>query len=81
MLSIKVLGPGCPNCERLEKIVKRVVKNLAIEAEVTKISDYNEILAYDILSTPGLVINEEVVFSGRVPSETQVVDFITAALV
>jgi len=81
MLSIKVLGPGCPNCERLEKIVKKVVSTLAIEAEVTKISDYNEILEYDLLSTPGLVINEKVVISGRVPSETQVVDFITAALV
>ena len=80
MLSIKVLGPGCPNCERLEKIVKKVVATLAIEAEVTKISDYAEIMEYDLLSTPGLVINEQVVSSGRVPSETQVVDFIQAAL-
>ena len=80
MLSIKVLGPGCPNCERLEKIVKKVVATLAIEAEVTKISDYAEIMEYDLLSTPGLVIKEQVVSSGRVPSETQVVDFIQAAL-
>lgn len=80
MLNIKVLGPGCPNCERLEKIVKKVVASLAIEAEITKISDYNQILEYDLMSTPGLVINEEVVSSGRVPSETQVIDLITAAL-
>jgi small redox-active disulfide protein 2 len=80
MLSIKVLGPGCPNCEQLEKIVRKVVATMAIEAEVTKISDYTEILEYDLLSTPGLVINEQVVSSGRVPSETQVVDLIQAAL-
>jgi small redox-active disulfide protein 2 len=80
MLSIKVLGPGCPNCARLEKIVKKVVASLAIEAEVIKVSNYNQILEYDILSTPGLVINEEIVFSGKVPSETQVIDFITGAI-
>lgn len=80
MLSIKILGPGCRNCEQLEKIVKKVVTTLAIEAEIIKVSDYDQILAYNLLKTPGLVINEKVVFSGRVPSETQVVDFITSAL-
>ena len=80
MLSIKILGPGCRNGEQLEKIVKKVVTTLAIEAEIIKVSDYDQILDYNLLKTPGLVINEKVVFSGRVPSETQVVDFITSAL-
>ena len=80
MLTIKVLGSGCANCKRLEQIARKVVANLALEAEVIKVTDYNDIMAYNILSTPGLVINEKVVSSGRIPSPAEVTTFVTSAL-
>lgn len=81
MLTIKVLGPGCANCKRVEQITRKVVADLAIEAEILKITDYSEISEYPILSTPGLVINEKVVVSGRIPSPAEVTTFVTNALV
>ena len=80
MLTIKVLGSGCANCKRVEQIVRKVVTTLAIEAEVIKVTDYNDIASYNILSTPGLVINEKVVSYGRIPSEAEVTTFLTNAL-
>ena len=80
MLTIKVLGPGCANCKRLEQIARKVVAELAVEAEVIKVTDYNAILAYDVLSTPGLVINEKVVSSGRIPSPAEVTAWVSDAL-
>ena len=62
------------------QITKKVVANLAIEAEVEKVTDYMEIMEYDLLSTPGLVIEGKVVVSGRVPSEAEVTTFIAQAL-
>jgi len=81
MLTIKVLGSGCANCKRVEQIAQKVVADLAIEAEVVKVTDYAEIMKYNILSTPGLVINEKVVSSGRIPTPAEVTTFVTNALV
>ncbi len=80
MLTIKVLGPGCANCKRVEQIAHKVVETMALEAQVIKVTDYNDIMKYDILSTPGLVINEKVVSSGRIPSEAEVTTFLANAL-
>lgn len=80
-MEIKILGPGCRNCERLEKYTRAVVQELGIEASIAKIKDMNQIMSYDILTTPGLVINERLVSSGRVPSKAQVTRLITTALV
>ena len=80
MLIIKVLGSGCENCKRLAWLAERAVQHLAIEAKVIKVTDYKEIMKYDILSTPGLVINEKLVSSGRIPSETEITIFLTDAL-
>ena len=79
-MEIKVLGPGCPNCKRLEKNARAAVVGMGIEATVTKVSDMTDILAYDILSTPGLVIDEEVVCSGRVPNTPEITSMIATAL-
>jgi len=81
MLTIKILGSGCANCKRLEQIASKVVTDLAVEAEVIKVTDYNDIMSYNILSTPGLVIDEKVVSSGRVPSPAEVTTWIANALV
>ena len=80
MISIKILGSGCANCKRLEQIARQAVAELGIDAEVIKVTDYNDILKYNIIATPGLVINEEVVSSGRIPSPAEVTTFITSAL-
>lgn len=80
MLTIKLLGTGCPNCKRLEKETRKAVQNLAIEAEIIKVTDYNQIMEYDILSTPGLVINEEVVSSGKIPAQSEIISLIATAL-
>lgn len=80
MLNIKVLGPGCENCKRLAWLVERVVHHLGIEARITKVTDYAEIMQYNLLSTPGLVINEKLVSAGKIPSEAQITTFLTSAL-
>jgi small redox-active disulfide protein 2 len=80
MLTIKVLGPGCQNCQNLASLTTRAVNALSIEAKVEKVTDYAEIMKYKLLATPGLVINEKVVAAGRVPSEAEITTFLTNAL-
>ena len=80
MLNIKILGAGCPNCKRLEQETKKAVDNLAIDAEVEKVTDYQKIMAYNVLSTPGLVINDNVVSTGKIPSQVELISFLTSAL-
>jgi small redox-active disulfide protein 2 len=79
-VNIKTLGPGCANCQKLEKVVREVVKDLAIDASIEEVKDIKKIMSYPILSTPGLVINEELVCSGRVPNKAEVTQLIINAL-
>lgn len=65
-MKIKVLGPGCKNCVTLSKNTEDALKDMGIEAEIIKVTDYKDIASYGILSTPGLVIDEEVVSYGKV---------------
>ena len=80
MLTIKVLGSGCANCKKLEAVTRQVIEQMGAPAEVTKVTDYADMMAYNILSTPALVINEKVVSSGRIPSSTEITTFIARAL-
>ncbi len=80
MLIIKVLGSGCANCKRLEQIARKVVTEMSLDANVIKVTDYNDIMAYNILSTPGLVVNEKVVCSGRIPTPAEVTTWLANAL-
>lgn len=79
MTKIKILGKGCANCQRLEAMVKKVVEDKGIEAQIEKVTDMGEILQYAILSTPGLVVNGIVVSSGRIPSEAEISTWLQGA--
>jgi small redox-active disulfide protein 2 len=78
-MDIKILGPGCPNCQRLEKIAREAVVEMGVEATLTKVSDMRQIMTYDIVGTPGLVINGKVVSSGRIPTKAEVTTWIANA--
>jgi len=78
-MEIKILGSGCPNCKRLEKLAREAVAELGIEAKVTKVQDFDEIMAYDITSTPAMVVDEEVKVSGRVPRKDEIVALLQTA--
>lgn len=79
MLNIKILGSGCANCKRVEAIARKAVETLGLDAEVEKVTDFSEIMKWPILSTPGLVINDKVVSSGRIPSEDEVTGWLKSA--
>ena len=78
-MRIKVLGPGCANCEKVEQYVAKAVEDLGVEAEIEKITDLGEIMEYPIMSTPGLVIDGVVVCSWRVPSPEEVTGWVKDA--
>ena len=79
-MEIKVLGPGCANCKRLYQEAERAVAHLGQPATITKVEAMEDIMAYGILRTPGLVIDEKVVASGRIPSAAEIVTMITNVL-
>ena len=79
-MEIKILGPGCHRCHQLDKTTREVDKELGIDANVEYIQDIKKIVEYSILTTPGLVVNEELVCSGRLPSKAEIAQFITTAL-
>lgn len=86
MLTIKVLGPGCRNCETLAKKTADALEAVAqqnpaaAEAKIEKVTDHNKFVDYGLMFTPGLVINEKLVSSGRVPTNNEIKDWILAAL-
>ena len=80
MLTIKVLGPGCENCKNVEKVARKAVKTMGMQAEVIKVTSWDEIKKYPIMATPGLVINEKLVCAGRIPTQAEVTTWLTSAL-
>jgi small redox-active disulfide protein 2 len=80
MLTIKVLGPGCQNCKNLEAIARKAVADFGLQAEIVKVTDWDEIKKYPILATPGLVVNEKLVSAGRIPSEGEVLTWLADAM-
>jgi len=73
-MEIKILGTGCPNCITLEKRVRKVVEENAIDAKITLVKDIVDIMAYKVMSTPALVIDEEVKIKGRVPRNEEILE-------
>lgn len=78
-MNIKILGTGCAKCLALEKGARQAVEELGIQADIEKLTDMRQIMQYNILSTPGLVIDGKLVSSGRVPSRDEIKGFIDAA--
>jgi small redox-active disulfide protein 2 len=72
MKTVKILGPGCANCRKLEAVAREAAAGIGIEAEFVKVSDMKAIMAYDLLSTPGLVIDDKLVSSGRIPAQAEI---------
>jgi small redox-active disulfide protein 2 len=76
---IKILGSGCANCHTLEARTREAVTHLGLTAEVEAVTDYATIVGYGVMSTPALVVDEQVVMSGRVPTTGQVAEMLAAA--
>jgi len=79
-MNIKILGPGCARCHQLDKTTKDVVQELGIDATVEEVKDMSKIIAYNVMMTPGMVIGEQVVSSGKVPSKAEVTQLIINAM-
>ena len=78
MLNVKVLGAGCANCKRLEQSVRRVAAANGLALEIEKVTDYAQIMTWNILQTPGLVVADKLVTAGRIPSDTEILRLLTA---
>lgn len=72
MITVKILGSGCANCKKLKAVARAAAASAGLDAEFLKVTDMQEIMKYDLLSTPALVINEKVVSSGRIPTQAEV---------
>jgi len=71
-MEIKILGTGCPKCKTLEKLTREVVEKGGFSANITKVEDIVDIMKYNIMSTPALVVNEKVEIKGRIPSAEEI---------
>lgn len=76
-MDIKVLGTGCAKCKSLEKLVREVVAQNNISAEITKVEDIMEIMKFNVMTTPALVVDGKTVLKGRVPSSDELKDILT----
>ena len=80
MVAIKVLGGGCARCQKVEEIVREAIIELDVEATIQKVKEDAEIAKYPILSTPGLVINEELKSAGRIPKKEEVIKWLQGVM-
>ncbi len=79
MLNIKVVGSGCPNCQKLEQLCHEVISAKNLEAEIEKITDFNKFADFGVMITPGLIINNRLVSSGKIPAKWTLERWITEA--
>jgi small redox-active disulfide protein 2 len=79
-MNIKILGTGCAKCNQLEKLTKDVLTEMGVVADIDHVKDLNKIMEYPILTTPGLVINDELVVSGKVPDKNKLIQLVANAL-
>ena len=78
-MEIKVLGTGCANCKKTKAVIADAVKEMRLDLQVVEVQDIPSIMAYGVMSTPAIVIDEKVVSTGRVPAKSQVIEMIRKA--
>lgn len=78
-MEIKVLGTGCPNCKKTKAVIAEAIKDLNADATIIEVQDIPSIMAYGVMSTPAIVIDEKVVSAGKVPARSQVMEMIRKA--
>ena len=78
MKTVKILGSGCANCRKLEAVAREAASSAGVAADFVKVTDLSAIMAYDLLSTPGLVIDERLVSSGRIPTQAEIRQWLAA---
>lgn len=78
-MTVKILGTGCVKCKRLEEKVRTVIEMNSIDATVEKVTDLDEIMKFNIMRTPGLVINDKLVLSGMIPKDEQILQWLKEA--
>lgn len=79
IVNIKILGPGCANCKNLERATREALADIGMDATVEKVTDYKDIAAYGVMSTPALVLDEKVLVTGRVPKKAEIIELLNAA--
>ena len=77
-VQVKVLGSGCANCKRLEETVRKVAAARGIEIALEKVTEYNDMMKWNIMQTPGLVVNDKLVSAGRIPKDDEIAKLLTA---
>jgi small redox-active disulfide protein 2 len=77
-MDIKILGSGCVNCRNLEALTRSALHDLGIDADIDEVTDPAEIAAWGVMTTPALVIDDEVVASGRIPTPEQLAELLVA---
>lgn len=78
-MEIKVLGTGCPNCKKTKAVIAEAIQELQADATIVEVQDIPSIMAYGVISTPAIVIDEKVVSAGKVPAKSQVLTMIRSA--
>jgi small redox-active disulfide protein 2 len=71
-MKIKILGTGCPNCQKLEANARQALKELKMEADIEKITEIQDIMSYGVMGTPALVVDEKVKVYGRIPNVEEI---------
>ena len=77
-MDVKILGTGCVNCKNLETLTRKALAELGLEVEIEKVTDPGEIVSWGVMSTPALVIDDEVVIAGRVPAAADIKQLLSA---
>ena len=80
-MKLEILGTGCPKCKKLYELVQETIKELAVEAEIIKVEKIADIMKYNVMMTPALVVNGTLKASGRVPTKAEITNWITTAVV
>ena len=79
-MNVKILGPGCKNCQNLETRTRQALDQLGLDAEVEKVTDYAAIAGYGVMTTPGLVVDDKLLVSGRVPTAEEISGLLSNAV-